>query len=294
LTAPLAGVTATILGHELVSMREIEEFVAEGNLGAALDLLRPTVERVLFRLAGLSVSAWFDAGAPDAAELPARRADGSPLPVLAMGHAVALLGFCSARALLVPAEKLALPKTAGLRAVIESLRQAAREADPKHLRTHRFDLVAAAKPGKVSSKGIALQTAFSEFVSLRKLEAHHAGRAQPWVDEHPDYAAVIAPVLWEAFAEITTTGLTPLDGLAVATLDDLSASGRSRGTLATFNVALDGRPRAYHRGPLTGAAAGDVWVVRFGRDPSQVTPVMPFIDLSSGPPRHPRTGEPLG
>jgi hypothetical protein len=280
LTAPPADVAATILGHELISLRKIEELLEAENPGEAMDLLRPTVERVLFRLAGLSVSAWFNAGAPDAAELPARGSDGSPLHVLAMGHAVALLRFCSARVPLLPAENLP--------------REVAREADPKHLRTNRFDLATAAKPRKVSSKSIALHSAFSELVSLRNLEAHHAGRAQPWVDEHPEYAAVMAPVVSQALAEIVTTGLTPLGGLAVATLDDLSASGRSRETLATFVVDLDGRPRAYHRGPLTGGAVGDVWVVRFGRDPSRVTPLMPFIDLSTGPPRHPRTGEPLG
>lgn len=290
MTATPVRTPPPILGQEVAAIEALGKHVAAGRHAEAMAILRPTVERVLFRFAGVAVSGWFAVGMPDAASLPIRRADGSVPAALTMGNATDLLTFCGPHTPLIPQGKLVLPRVQRLREAIDAIATAARneEGSPLDLRA------VAAAAGPPSRKGVALHAAFAEFVRVRNLEAHHAGRAQLWPDEQPDYAGIMASVHREALHEIVThPALDTLDGLAVAVIVDISPSGRSRTPLITLALDVPGEPRVYHRGAAEGAQVGGRWVVRQGRDPSQVELVMAFIDVASGPPRHPVTGEPF-
>lgn len=260
---------------------------------AALDAARPAIERALFRLSGLALSRWVAEGMPNADSWPLR-----PGP-LSMGDAAALLSFCTAGAPLLPAGRLPAPATGRLHGVVQHVAATLAAMDPTKARSPRLDLaalVAAAPPA--GRKGVKLGAAFGDgFVRLRNLEAHHAGRAQPWVAEHPDYAGLFAPLLIDAALEILhhPEVIAPLDGLFVAEVVDVSPQGRDRTPLITLAPDATGLQRAFMRNAsgLGGVEVGQARVVRVETDPSRARPVMRFVDTAQGPPCHPVSGEPL-
>ncbi|MGD9957349.1 MAG: hypothetical protein AB7V23_14890 [Candidatus Nanopelagicales bacterium] len=274
-------------------MTRATDAVDAGRHGEALEAARPTVERALFRLAGLALSRWVADGMPNAAAWPLRSGP------LSMGDAVALLGFCTGEGPLLPSGRLAAPATGRLQAVVEHTAAALAALDPGRARSPRLDLreLVAGAPA-ASRRGTKLGAAFEHgFVRLRNLEAHHAGRAQPWVGEHPDYAEVFAPLVIEAGRE--TLGhpeiVAALDGLCVAEVVDVSPQGRERTPLITLTPDATGLQRAFCRdAPGLGALEpGQEVVIQVGTDPSRARAVMRFVDVAQGPPRHPVTGAPL-
>ncbi|MGE3794649.1 MAG: hypothetical protein AB7I38_12060 [Dehalococcoidia bacterium] len=273
-------------------MTRATDAVDAGRHGEALEAARPTVERALFRLAGLALSRWVADGMPNAPSWPLRSGP------LSMGDAVALLGFCTAEAPFLPSGRLAAPATGRLQAAVEHA-AATLAADPAVARSPRLDLrgLVAGAPA-ASRRGTKLGAAFEHgFVRLRNLEAHHAGRAQPWIGEHPDYAEVFAPLVVDAARE--TLGhpevVAVLDELCVAEVVDVSPHGRDRAPLITLSPDAAGLQRAFcHDAPNLGALEpGQEVVVRIGTDPSRARAVMRFVDVAQGPPRHPVTGETL-
>ena len=255
--------------------------------GAAMDAAWPAIERAMFRLAGLAVSHWSAAGRTDAEALPVRRPDGTPMTVLAMGSAVELLTFCNDRAELLPTSKLTLPAVKRLRGTVADVAHQIRDVDPQRLRTSRFDLAAVVESARSGDrKGVTLSGALAEFVKLRNLEAHHAGRAQEWVDAHPDYPRLFAPLMVDAAWDLLTNAdlAAPLHGWCVATVTDISPARHNRATLTTFDPDAPTVMRAYTEGPGAGLDVGDQAVLNIGADPTRARVVMPFIDVSRGVP----------
>lgn len=274
-------------------MARAVEALDAGRFDAALETGRPAVERALFRLSGLALSRWVAEDMPDAESWPLRHGP------LSMGDAAALLSFCTGGAPLLPASRLVAPATGRLHGVVQHIAVTLVAMNPAKARSPRLDLaalVAAAPPA--GRKGIRLGAAFGDgFVRLRNLEAHHAGRAQPWVDEHPGYAELFAPLVIEAGLEILghPEVVRPLEGLLVAEVVDVSPQGRDRTPLITLAPDAAGLQRAFARdaSELGVVAVGQPLVVRIGGDPSRAQPVMHFVDVAQGPPRHPLSGEPL-
>jgi hypothetical protein len=264
-----------------------------GRFDAALDAARPAIERALFRLSSLALSGWLAAAMPNAGSWPLRSGP------LSMGDAVALLGFCTAEAPLLPSGRLPAPAVGRLQAVVEHAAAALTEMDPARARSPRLDLTGLiASAPSAARRGVKLGAAFEHaFVRLRNLESHHAGRAQPWVTEHPDYPELFAPMVLEAALEILRHPevVAPIEGLLVAEVVDLSPQGRDRTPLITLAPDTAGLQRAFAHDAsgLGTVAVGQSLVVRIGRDPSRAQPVMHFVDVAQGPPRHPLSGEPL-
>jgi hypothetical protein len=145
---------------------------------------------------------------------------------------------------------------------------------------------------------VKLAPAFEHgFVRLRNLESHHAGRAQPWVGEHPDYAGVFAPLVIDAALEILCHPevVGPLAGLSVAEVVDVSPHGRDRAPLITLAPDANDLQRAFlpDAPGLPGIEPGRWLVVRIDGDPIRARAVMHFVDVAHGPPHHPITSEPL-
>jgi hypothetical protein len=267
------------------------EALGASRFGAALEAGRPAIERAIFRLSGLALSGWVAVGMPNAASWPLQ-----PGP-LSMGDAVALVSFCTAEAPLLPTSRLPAPAAGRLQMVVQHVATTLRELDPARARSPRLDLaglVVSAPPA--SRRGVKLGAALGGgFVRLRNLESHHAGRAQPWVAEHPDYAELFAPLLIAAALEILRHSevVAPLAGLCVAEVVDVSPRGRDRVPLITLAPDATGLQRAFARDAagLGGVVAGQLLVVRIDGDPSKARPVMHFVDVAQGAPRHPTTGE---
>ncbi len=294
--------TGVLARHDLVpaygtdvqeGLARATEALGASSCGTALEASRPAIERALFRLAGLALSHWVDADMPNAGSWPLRSGP------LSMGDTVALLGFCTAEAPLLPAGRLTAPAAGRLQGVVEHVAGALTMMEPAKIRSPRLDLaglVASAPPA--SRRGVKLGAAFEHgLIRLRNLESHHAGRAQPWVAEHPDYAELFAPLVINATLEVLRHPevVAPLAGLCVAEVVDVSPQGSGRVPLITLAPDATGLQRAFARdsGGLTGIATGQWLVVCIEGDPSRARPVMRFVDVASGPPLHPVSGEPL-
>ena len=133
---------------------------------------------------------------------------------------------------------------------------------------------------------MSLTAALSAFVQLRNLEAHHAGRHQQWVDGHPDYPRLFAPLLAEAAWDLfTNSALTaPLHGWCLAIVTDISRPTRGGAVMTTLEPDSRTIQRAYAEAPPANLAIGDQVIIDLGKDPTRARIVMPFLDVSHGVP----------
>lgn len=293
----------------------LTQALAGEDLGEMHRVGLQVAERLAFRLAGIAFSQWWASGAEGAAAWPVQ----APGAAYAMGHACSALRFCAPHAELVPHEKLALPAVGRLANARDSIAVAVRGVPAARLRTRRFDLAPAITSARERVRPRALDVALGEVLQLRNREAHIEGREDMWPDEHPDYLRLVAPLVAAAAQELLTHSqvTTPLAGLMVARLEAVSRTpDRARVPMIRFAPDAAGLQAAFftHPGGLAAAATDPhmaavaalpaprleelrpAFLVRHGRDVSQVVPSILFMDLSRGVPRDPVTGErlPLG
>lgn len=290
----------------------LEDAIARNDLGAMHRLGQQIAERLAFRLAGIAFSEWWANGAEGADEWPVVTFDGR----YSMGHACKALQFCSRKTALVPAQKLALPAVGRLSNAREAIAAAVKGVAPDRVRSGRFDLAGAVSSASVKLRSRDLHGGFDAVLQLRNKESHIEGRRDTWPDEHPDYLALMAPLVAAAAEELLghPEVTAPLAGLMVARLEKVARTpDRARIPMLRFVPDARGLQAAFFSHPrgLTGvagephmaaiAALPDAelakmrpeFLVTFGRDIARVMPRMLFRDLSRGVPHDPLTGAPL-
>lgn len=268
----MTNATPVVLGSQVTDgLERAQHLVARDPAGAA-QVVWPTFELGVFRLAGLAVSHWMAAGAPGFGEHPLPSG-----PLLALGSAEHLLTFALSKTPLFPVEKLQMPAVRRLGDTVEAVVSAIADVPAERLATPRFDLAAHVDGVGPSRKGMTLSGAVATFIRLRNLEAHHAGREQKWVAGHPDYHRLFAPLLVDAAVELFTHPdlSAPLRHWCVGTVVDAS------GPALAVEVDHPTLQRVYCEGT---AIAGDPLVVDTRRGPSKATVAMLFIDLGGGVP----------